>query len=58
MGDDRSAADRRRFRGLPGLRNLAPSPTVETTEAGVFGRVAEATRRPVGVPDVVVVIAI
>ena len=56
VGDERSAAERRRFRGLPGLRNLAPSPTVKATEAEVFGRVVEAAAIPVGEAGVSAVI--
>ena len=56
VGEERSANDRRRLRGLSGLRNLAASLPVETTEAGVLGSVTEATRRLVGVPGVDAVI--
>lgn len=56
VGDVRSATDRRRLRGLSGLRNLTTSLPVETTEAGVLGSVTEATRRLVGVPGVDAVI--
>lgn len=53
VGDERSATDRRRLRGLSGLRNFVTSlPEAETTEAGVLGSVTEATRRLAGVPGV------
>ena len=52
-GDDRSEADRRRLRGLSGLRNLATSTAVEMTEVGELGSVTEAAPSPVGgVPGV------
>lgn len=57
VGEESSATDRRRLRGLSGLRNLATSTPVETTEAEVLGSVTEATRMLVGVPgaDAVIV---
>lgn len=56
VGDERSATDRRRLRGLSGLRNLAASLPVEMPEAGVLESVTEATRRLVDVPAVDAVI--
>lgn len=52
-GDDGSEADRRRLRGLSGLRNLATSTGVETTGVEELGSVTEAATSPVGgVPGV------
>lgn len=52
-GDDGSEADRRRLRGLSGLRNLATPTAVEMTEVDELGSVTEAAMSPAGgVPGV------
>lgn len=57
VGEERSAADRRRLRGLSGLRKMPLiSPAVEAIGVGVFGSVAETANKPDGVPGVDVVI--
>lgn len=52
-GDDGSEADRRRLRGLSGLRNLATPTAVEMTGVDELGSVTEAATGPAGgVPGV------
>lgn len=52
-GDGGSEADRRRLRGLSGLRNVATPTVVETTGFKELGSVTEAATSPVcGVPGV------
>lgn len=52
-GDGGSEADRRRLRGLSGLRNVASPTAVETTGFKELGSVTEAATSPVcGVPSV------
>ena len=61
MGAAGSVADRRRLRGLLGLRKLETSPTVERGGAEMVESVTEAATRPVvvsGVDAVTVVSAI
>lgn len=57
VGGERLAPDRRRLRGLSGLRKTPLiSPAVEVIDVGVFGSVADTANKPVGVAGVDVVI--
>lgn len=53
VGEERPAADRRRLRGLSGLRKIAlVSPAAEVLDAEVFASVADTANKPAGVPGV------